>query len=178
MDSETEQRIKDVVLGILREANMEETTEYKVRTAAAEKLGLDLSLPDRKLFVRQVVEDFLVSKKEEEEQEQQNNQQQQQQEDEEQVEEEEEEEEDEKGKKQKREYDDEGDLIICRLSNKRRVTIQDFKGRTLVSIREYYEKDGKQMPSSKGISLTAEQWESFSKAVPKIEDAIRKLEED
>lgn len=159
---------------------MEETTEYKVRTAASEKLGLDLSLPDRKLFVRQVVEDFLVSKKEEEEeqQQQQNNQHQQQQEDEEQVEEEEEEEEDEKGKKQKREYDDEGDLIICRLSNKRRVTIQDFKGRTLVSIREYYDKDGKQMPSSKGISLTAEQWESFSKAVPKIEDAIRKLEED
>ncbi|KAJ6851798.1 RNA polymerase II transcriptional coactivator KELP [Iris pallida] len=35
---------------------MEETTEYKVRTAAAEKLGLDLSLPDRKLFVRKVVE--------------------------------------------------------------------------------------------------------------------------
>uniref|UniRef100_G3MRE2 DEK-C domain-containing protein n=1 Tax=Amblyomma maculatum TaxID=34609 RepID=G3MRE2_AMBMU len=154
MDLETQQRIKDVVLGILREANMEETTEYKVRTAAAEKLGLDLSLPDRKLFVRQVVEDFLVSKKEEGEEEEQNNRHQQQQEDEEQVEEEEEEEEE--GKKQKREYDDEGDLIICRLSNKRRVTIQDFKGRTLVSIREYYDKDGKQMPSSKGISLTAE----------------------
>ncbi|KAJ6828516.1 RNA polymerase II transcriptional coactivator KELP [Iris pallida] len=178
MDTESRQRIKDVVLGILTEANMEETTEYKVRTAAAEKLGLDLSLPDRKLFVRKVVEDFLVSKKNEEEEEGENNQQQQKQEE---VggEEVEEEEEEEKGKKkQKKEYDDEGDLIICRLSNKRRVTIQDFKGRTLVSIREYYDKDGKQMPSSKGISLTAEQWQTFSKAVPKIEDAIRKLEED
>ncbi|KAJ6806983.1 RNA polymerase II transcriptional coactivator KELP [Iris pallida] len=177
MDTESRQRIKDVVLGILTEANMEETTEYKVRTAAAEKLGLDLSLPDRKLFVRKVVEDFLVSKKNEEEEEEENNQQQQKQE--EVGGEEVEEEEEEKGKKkQKKEYDDEGDLIICRLSNKRRVTIQDFKGRTLVSIREYYDKDGKQMPSSKGISLTAEQWQTFSKAVPKIEDAIRKLEED
>jgi len=30
------------------------------------------------------------------------------------------------------------------------VTIQDFRGKTLVSIREYYKKDGKELPTSKG----------------------------
>lgn len=30
------------------------------------------------------------------------------------------------------------------------MTIQEFKGKTLVSIREYYKKDGKELPTSKG----------------------------
>ncbi|THU68527.1 hypothetical protein C4D60_Mb08t04820 [Musa balbisiana] len=63
-----------------------------------------------------------------------------------------------------------------RLSSKRRVTLQDFRGKTLLSIREYYMKDGKELPSSKGISLTVEQWEAFRNAVPAIEAAIKKLE--
>nr|GFA51809.1 RNA polymerase II transcriptional coactivator KELP [Tanacetum cinerariifolium] len=62
------------------------------------------------------------------------------------------------------------------LSNKRRVTLTEFKGKSLVSIREYYMKDGKELPSSKGISLTAEQWSNFSKNVPAIEKAIKKME--
>nr|ACG45190.1 RNA polymerase II transcriptional coactivator KELP [Zea mays] len=62
----------------------------------------------------------------------------------------------------KREYGDQGDLILCRLSSKRRVTLSEFKGRSLVSIREFYVKDGKEMPSAKGISMTMEQWEAFS----------------
>ena len=39
---------------------------------------------------------------------------------------------------------------LIQLSNKRRVVIQDFRGKTLVSIREFYEKDGKQIPTAKG----------------------------
>ncbi|CAA2995695.1 RNA polymerase II transcriptional coactivator KELP [Olea europaea subsp. europaea] len=93
------------------------------------------------------------------------------------LEEEEEEEEEEHNKTRGgKEYDDEGGLIICRLSDKRRVTISDFRGKTLISIREYYKRDGKELPTAKGISLTAEQWSSFKKNLPAVEKAIKKME--
>nr|DAD36245.1 TPA_asm: hypothetical protein HUJ06_006885 [Nelumbo nucifera] len=148
MDPETQHKIEETVLEILRSSDMDAMTEFKVRNSAAEKLGIDLSGTEYKRFVRRVVESFLVSKEEEEqvkgtapdeetkEAEEEGEQ--------------EEEEEERKSRNSAKEYDDDGDLIICKLSNKRRVTIQDFRGKTLVSLREYYEKDGKQLPSSKG----------------------------
>lgn len=42
--------------------------------------------------------------------------------------------------------DDNGKLI-CKLSEKRRVSVQEFGGRLLVSIRDYYQKNGKLLPS-------------------------------
>ncbi|KAJ8436542.1 hypothetical protein Cgig2_031483 [Carnegiea gigantea] len=126
-------------------------TEYKVRKQAADKLGIDLSAPSRKKFVRQVVESFLQEQQAAEAQAQQN--QNDAAEEEEQQEEEEEEEEDGHTRRSDgKEYDEEGDLILCKLSEKRRVTLQDFRGRTLVSIREYYKKDGKFLPTSKGTN--------------------------
>ncbi|PSS11294.1 RNA polymerase II transcriptional coactivator KELP like [Actinidia chinensis var. chinensis] len=166
MDSETRERIEETVLQILKSSNMDETTEYKVRQTAAEMLGLDLSPPERKRLVRQVVETYLSEQQSKDEPEPE--------------EEKEEEEDEEEERKRKRggakEYDDDGDLIICQLSKSRRVTIQEFRGKTLVSMREYYRRDGKDLPTAKGISLTAEQWSSFSKNVPAIEKAIRKME--
>ncbi|XP_043716038.1 RNA polymerase II transcriptional coactivator KELP-like [Telopea speciosissima] len=176
MEPETQRELEETVLEILRNADMNEMTESKVRTMAAEKLGIDLSGPAPKRFVRKVVESFLLSKEQDDQHATGAGA------DEEKKEVEEEEDDDEGGEEKRKptisakEYDDEGDLIICRLSNKRRVTIQDFRGKSLVSIREYYEKDGKQLPSSKGISLTAEQWSAFSKAVPAVEEAIKKME--
>jgi hypothetical protein len=41
---------------------------------------------------------------------------------------------------------------ILQLSGKRRVQLSDFKGQTMVNIREYYEKDGKSLPGKK-VSL-------------------------
>lgn len=35
------------------------------------------------------------------------------------------------------------------ISKMRRVTISTFRGKTMVSIREYYEKDGKELPGKK-----------------------------
>ncbi|XP_078152432.1 RNA polymerase II transcriptional coactivator KELP-like [Carex rostrata] len=184
--AETEKRIEETVLNILKESDMESMTESKVRAEASKRLGLDLSVSHRKKFVRRVVESFLASpptdaggeEAEEEEKPNQANEGEGEGEGEE-VEEEEEEDEDEDDKRGsgKREYerDDSGDPIICALSSKRRVTIQEFRGKTLVSIREFYEKDGKQLPSSKGVSLTVEQWEAFRNAVPRIEDAIKQL---
>ncbi|GJY80269.1 RNA polymerase II transcriptional coactivator KELP [Tanacetum coccineum] len=198
---------------------MESTTEYKVRKSASEKLGIDLSEPERKKLVKNVVQTYLEQQQDNEVEEEEE-------------EEEEGSEEDEKKKVGGKEYDDDGDLILCRLSNKRRVTLTEFKGKSLVSIREYYMKDGKELPSSKGmalsnsgcsvfsglrfvvlidfsiravilfedccaqdtnvvfsisvpkfidvvkfcISLTAEQWSNFSKNVPAIEKAIKKME--
>ncbi|CAK9143149.1 unnamed protein product [Ilex paraguariensis] len=172
MDQEIQKKIEETVLDVLKKSDMNETTEYNVRKMASEKLGLDLSQPDRKRFVRQVVESYLIQQQSKPEQEEEE-------------EEEPEEEEEEEKRKRKRagekelEYDDDddddGDLIICRLTKSRRVTITDFRGKTLVSIREYYRKDGKELPTSKGISLTTEQWSSFKKNVPAIEKAIRKM---
>ncbi|KAJ3684708.1 hypothetical protein LUZ61_013872 [Rhynchospora tenuis] len=178
-DAETEKRIEEAVLDILKESDMASMTESKVRSEAAKRLGLDLSVRHRKKFVRKVVESFLTTKEEEAEKEKVKEVQEEVEEGEEEVGEEEEEEEEETDKRvlgnRQYECDDSGDPIICALSSKRRVTLQEFRGKTLVSIREFYEKDGKQLPSSKGISLTVEQWEAFRNAVPAIEDAIKQV---
>ncbi|KAG6535040.1 hypothetical protein ZIOFF_008958 [Zingiber officinale] len=191
-EEELNRKIEAAVVEILRESDMSSTSESMVRSMASKRLGLDLSSGVRKLFVRGIVESFLDS---------------QQTEDEEAVgdfpairlkgEEEEsaeqpaaDREEEAEGvcstarsRRRPNEYDDEGDLSLCRVSvlhllmlpNKRRVTLQDFKGKTLVSIREYYLKDGEELPSSKGISLTIEQRQAFQNAVPNITAAIKKL---
>jgi len=166
-DTETKQRIEETVRRILQESNMDEVTESKIRKQASEELGLNLSQPHFKAFVKQVVGAFLQEIEEQQQQQEEND---------------EEEGEEEQGVSQGKEYDDEGNLIICKvclvflsseplfafyrwqwekgssvnfvfgfqLSDKRRVTVQDFRGKTLVSIREYYKKDGKELPSSKG----------------------------
>lgn len=181
MDEATKKNVEATVLEILRGSDMESVTEYKVRAAASDRLGIDLSIPDRKLFVRGVVEEYLLSlsSKEEAKAEEEGvtGRESKGKEQEEEDEDDDDGEEDEGKGGGKREYDDQGDLILCRLSSKRRVTLSEFKGRSLVSIREFYVKDGKEMPSAKGISMTLEQWEAFCNAVPAIEDAIKKLED-
>lgn len=37
------------------------------------------------------------------------------------------------------------------ISNKRRLQISEWKGTTMVAIREYYEKDGKTLPGKVGL---------------------------
>ncbi|CAN7008934.1 unnamed protein product [Brassica rapa subsp. trilocularis] len=159
MEEESKAKIEETVREILKESDMTEMTEFKVRNLASERLGIDLSDKSHKAFVRGIVKSFLEEV--ESKQQQQDN---------------DEEEEEERAKEGNKEFDDDGDLIICRLSDKRRVTIQEFRGKSLVSIREYYKKDGKELPSSKGISLTDEQWSTFKKNIPAIEDAVKKME--
>ncbi|CAK8537134.1 unnamed protein product [Lathyrus sativus] len=43
MDPETRRKVEEMVLDILRKANIEEATEFTVRLAASERLGIDLS---------------------------------------------------------------------------------------------------------------------------------------
>ncbi|OMP02886.1 Transcriptional coactivator p15 [Corchorus olitorius] len=107
---------------------MDEMTEYKIRQLASQKLEMNLSESKYKAYVRHVVNSFLEEQKAKQEEEAAD---------------------DDDNNNNNKEYDDDGDLIICRLSEKRKVTIQEFRGKTLVSIREYYKKDGKELPTSK-----------------------------
>ncbi|CAI5982972.1 unnamed protein product [Closterium sp. NIES-65] len=61
------------------------------------------------------------------------------------------------------------------LSGKRKLAVSEFKGRLLVSIREYYEKGGKEMPSSKGISLPPDQWDKLVRHIDTVQEAIDHL---
>lgn len=61
MEPETRTKIEEMVLEILKQSNIEETTEFSIRVAASERLGIDLSHPERKHLVRTVVESYLLS---------------------------------------------------------------------------------------------------------------------
>ncbi|XP_024625602.1 uncharacterized protein [Medicago truncatula] len=170
MEAETRRKVEEMVLDILKKSNIDETTEFTIRVAASERLGIDLSGPETKQFVRTIIESYLLSiatdadkppqeppqetpKEVEPPQPQEFN----------------------KVVGVKRKNDDSED-VICQLSARRNVAVRDFKGMTLVSIREFYTKDGKQLPTAKGISLSAEQWSAFKNFVPAIEEAITKLD--
>ncbi|KAI9762540.1 MAG: hypothetical protein M4579_000343 [Chaenotheca gracillima] len=59
------------------------------------------------------------------------------------------------------------------ISKSRRVTISEFKGKQMVNIREYYEKDGKHLPGKKGISLPVEQYTALIAVLPHIETVLK-----
>lgn len=69
---------------------------------------------------------------------------------------------------------DNGEFMF-ELSPMRFVTLSEFRGKTFVGIREFYEKDGKKLPGKKGISLTKEQWQKLK---DKIDDIDNCLEEN
>jgi len=55
--------------------------------------------------------------------------------------------------------------------------VREFKGRLLVDIREFYEKNGESLPGKKGISLQLEQWEKLKNLIGDIDEAIEELTE-
>ncbi|KAF7505764.1 hypothetical protein GJ744_000435 [Endocarpon pusillum] len=58
------------------------------------------------------------------------------------------------------------------ISRMRRVTISEFKGKRMVNIREFYEKDGQVLPGKKGISMTVEQYSALVDIMPQLEKAL------
>ncbi|GME35507.1 putative RNA polymerase II transcriptional protein [Neofusicoccum parvum] len=78
-----------------------------------------------------------------------------------------------KGQSASKQLDDEGNPF-WELSAKRRVTVSEFNGKSLVSIREYYEKDGKTLPGKKGISLSLDQYNALMGLLPDVEAALAK----
>ncbi|KAJ0694501.1 putative transcription factor ssDNA-binding-TF family [Helianthus annuus] len=132
MDSALAKEIDEAVLQVLNNSDIDSTTVYQVRKLASEPIGIDLSEPSRTKLVRTIVQTYLEEQQAKAEAEEKVT------EEGESVEEEEDSEDDKKKRKGDKEYDDEGDLIVCRLSDKRRVTLTELSGKSLVSIREYY----------------------------------------
>ena len=73
----------------------------------------------------------------------------------------------------KTQKDSNGDAF-WEISKARRVTISDFKDKKMVSVREYYEKDGEWLPGKKGISMTLEQFSALVELLPCIEGELRR----
>ncbi|XP_058739475.1 RNA polymerase II transcriptional coactivator KELP-like [Vicia villosa] len=157
MDAETQRNVEEMVMDLLTKAEFEQATEFTIRIAASKRLGLDLSDSHSRQFVRNIIatnkKPPQVSPEAVKEPPQELNKV--------------------AGVKCK---NDDSDKVICELSSNRKVTVGDYKGRTLVSIREYFLKDGKQLPTPKGMSLSSQQWLAFKNSVPAIEEAITELE--
>jgi hypothetical protein len=64
--------------------------------------------------------------------------------------------------------------VFWSLTKNKRVSISSFKGKAMVNIREFWEKDGEWLPTKKGISLTKDVWKTFKKLVKDIDQALEK----
>lgn len=76
----------------------------------------------------------------------------------------------------KRENDDSDGITVCELSGHRKVSVRTFKGKVYVDIREFYTKDGKDLPGKKGISLSLDQWEVLRDNMGAIDKAVKESE--
>jgi len=63
---------------------------------------------------------------------------------------------------------DEGYMIY--ITEKKRVTINTFKGNTYVHVREYYEDK----PTKKGMAMNKEEWKKFKALVDTIDGLLNK----
>ncbi|BGP16527.1 hypothetical protein JCM10213_001135 [Rhodosporidiobolus nylandii] len=66
---------------------------------------------------------------------------------------------------------DQGEQYV-EIDKKRKITVREFKGKTLIDIREFYQADGEEKPGKKGISLTPQQWDRLKKSIDLIDQAI------
>ncbi|XP_030384464.1 RNA polymerase II transcriptional coactivator [Scaptodrosophila lebanonensis] len=58
------------------------------------------------------------------------------------------------------------------LEKLRQVRINEFRGRKMVDIREFYEKDGEILPGKKGISLSITQWKKLLEVADEVNRAV------
>ncbi|KHG06662.1 RNA polymerase II transcriptional coactivator KIWI -like protein [Gossypium arboreum] len=68
--------------------------------------------------------------------------------------------------------DDSDDVVVCEISKNRRVSVRNWNGKIWVDIREFYVKDGKQLPGKKGISLSLDQWNVLRDHAEAIDKAL------
>ncbi|GJP81733.1 hypothetical protein CLOP_g11869 [Closterium sp. NIES-67] len=180
--SSDESRLREAVTAILEAGDLQELTEKKVRQLARERTGIDTSAEDNKKLIHKIVKAFVEEEAEDPIGKKRKKRRKGSDEEGGSEKEEEEDEEEEEGRRgksskggKKWKVGDNGELVICELSAKRKVTVSEFKGRLLVSIREYWSKDGKELPSSKGISLPPDQWEKLVKHIDVVQEAIQHM---
>ncbi|XP_074556060.1 RNA polymerase II transcriptional coactivator KIWI-like [Curcuma longa] len=76
----------------------------------------------------------------------------------------------------KRDSDDGGvvdGITVCQISKNRKVSVRQWQGNVVVDIREFYAKDGKELPGKKGISLPMDQWKVLLEHVEEIDAAVQ-----
>uniref|UniRef100_A0A0B7AUZ0 Transcriptional coactivator p15 (PC4) C-terminal domain-containing protein n=1 Tax=Arion vulgaris TaxID=1028688 RepID=A0A0B7AUZ0_9EUPU len=61
---------------------------------------------------------------------------------------------------------------MFQLAKMRYATVSEFRGKAMVGIREYYEKDGELRPGKKGISLSTEQWQALKDKITDIDECL------
>ncbi|XP_010422750.1 PREDICTED: uncharacterized protein LOC104707981 isoform X1 [Camelina sativa] len=146
-----EQKIEETVKGILREADMDQMTEFKLRIDASAKLGFDLSGTNHKKLVRDVMEAFLLSTPGEAPLEEtlapaQN-------------------------ESVAASVGVEDERFICKLSEKRNATVQKYRGQAFLSIGS--QEHGK---AFRGVHLSTNQWSVITKNLAAIEEGIKQCE--
>jgi len=63
------------------------------------------------------------------------------------------------------------------LGKNKRATVRNFKGTTLLDIREFYvdKESGESKPGKKGISLSVEQWQELKQATKTLDELIAEV---
>lgn len=70
---------------------------------------------------------------------------------------------------------DDNTQYVVKLSDLKQASVQHWKGRMQVGIREMYEKGNELLPGKKGIALSLEQWEQLCSAAPDVSAAVQSL---
>ncbi|KAL6768819.1 hypothetical protein ACKKBF_B16335 [Auxenochlorella protothecoides x Auxenochlorella symbiontica] len=63
------------------------------------------------------------------------------------------------------------------LGSNKRAEVTTFKGRSLLSLREYYEKDGQLLPGKRGIALAADQVLALLTAAPQLTAGLERRDD-